>query len=127
MIHFVFHTSRVQGVAPSTRNWELRTWNLCWIRSIVITVVAAGLLIPVHLYAQTMTGGWLLEMYGMVQVEPGSNVVTLDVKKEQIRFAIHNVRSSDQNFAPGRFYSETTNRVPGVYMKGPDQWLETLS
>jgi hypothetical protein len=88
--------------------------------------MAVGLLIPVHLHAQSMTGGWVLQLYGMVQVEPGANVVTMDVKKEHIRFVIHNVRSSDRDFAPGRFYSETTNRVPGLYMKGPDQWLETL-
>ena len=84
------------------------------------------MLVPVHLRAQSVTGGWVLQLYGMVQVEPGANVVTLDVKKEHIRFVIHNVRSSDRDFSTGRFYSETTNRVPGLYMKGPEQWLETL-
>ncbi len=116
-----------QVLVSLTRNSELGTRNPCWIRSITITVIAAGLLVPVHLHAQSMTGGWALQLYGMVQVEPGANVVTLDVKREHIRFVVHNVRSSDQNFASGRFYSETTNRVPGMYMKGPDHWLETLS
>jgi hypothetical protein len=73
-----------------------------------------------------MTGGWLLQLFGMVQVEPGSNVVTMDVKKEQIRFVIHNVRCASQDFSIGRFYSETTNREPGLYMKGPEEWLDTL-
>jgi hypothetical protein len=93
---------------------------------LAVAVVVAGFLLPVSVDAQMLGGGWILELYGMVQVEPGSNVVTMDVKKEHIRFVVHNVRSSDQNFAPGRFYSETTNRVPGMHMRGPDEWLETL-
>jgi hypothetical protein len=93
---------------------------------LAVTVVTVGVLAPLPLHAQMLSGGWVLQLYGMVQVEPGSNVVTMDVKKEHIRFVVHNVRSSDQNFAPGRFYSETTNRVPGMYMRGPDEWLETL-
>lgn len=118
---------RAQVLVPSTHNSELTTQNSYWSRLLAVTVVTVGVLVPVHLRAQSMIGGWVLELYGMVQVEPGANVVTLDVKKEHIRFVIHNVRSSDRNFAPGRFYSETTNRVPGMYMKGPDQWLETLN
>lgn len=105
---------------------DLRPCASSWIRLLAVTVMTVGVLVPVHLHAQMMGGGWILQLYGMVQVEPGSNVVTLEVKKEHIRFVVHNVRSSDQNFAPGRFYSETTNRVPGMYMRGPDEWLETL-
>ena len=105
---------------------EPETRNPSWVRLFAVTCATVGLLVPAPSDAQLMTGGWVLHLFGMVQVEPGSNVVTMEVKKEQIRFVIHNVRCSDQNFSPGRFYSDTTNREPGLYMKGPDHWLETL-
>lgn len=95
-------------------------------RFFAVAVLVASIFLPVQAYAQTMTGGWVLHLFGMVQVEPGSNVVAMEVKKEQIRFAIHNVRCSDQNFSVGRFYSDTTNREPGLYMRGPEEWLDTL-
>ena len=126
MIHSAFSIPHVPVLVPSTQNSESGTRNLSWVCLRVATIVVSGLLVPVFLHAQTMSGGWVLQLYGMVQVEPGANVVTMDVKKEHIRFVIHNVRSADQNFTSGRFYSETTNRVPGIYMKGSDQWLETL-
>src|SRR5262245_62100664 len=119
MIHSVFRGKHISVFAPPTLNPAPRTPNAC--RGRLLAVVAtAGFLLPASVDAQMLGGGWILELYGMVQVEPGQNVVTLEVKKEHIRFVVHNVRSSDQNFAPGRFYSETTNRVPGMYMKGPD-------
>ena len=105
---------------------EPETRNPSWVRLFAVICATVGLLMPVTSDAQTMTGGWILHLFGMVQVEPGSNVVTMEVKKEQIRFVIHNVRCSDQNFSSGRFYSDTTNREPGLYMRGPDHWLETL-
>lgn len=105
---------------------EPETRNLSLVRFLAGAVITLCLLFPVQAQAQTMTGGWLLRLYGMVQVEPGSNVVTMDVKKEQIRFAIHNVQCASQDFSIGRFYSETTNREPGLYMKGPEEWLDTL-
>src|SRR5947207_15716872 len=36
-------------------------------------------------------GGWAIQLYGMVQVEPGANVLTLGVKNEEIRFVVHDV------------------------------------
>lgn len=117
---------RTPNSEPRTRNLDLRPWTPFWLRFLAVTCATVGLLVPAPSDAQTMTGGWILHLFGMVQVEPGSNVVTMEVKKEQIRFVIHNVRCSDQNFSPGRFYSDTTNREPGLYMKGPDHWLETL-
>ena len=96
------------------------------VRFLASAVVAVGMSLPMQAYTQTMTGGWVLQVFGMVQVEAGSNVVTMEVKKEQIRFVVHNVRCSDRDFSIGRFYSETTNREPGLYMKGPDEWLDTL-
>jgi hypothetical protein len=85
------------------------------------------MLIPPPVSAeQTLTSGWVIEISGMVQVEPGTNVLRLDVKGEEIRFVTHNVRCTDRNFSMARFLSDTTNRVPGLYVKGPDSWLEFL-
>ena len=36
------------------------------------------------------------QLYGVVQVEPGSDVVTLEVKDEKIRFAVQNVQCADR-------------------------------
>jgi len=108
------------------RNPQSAIRNPFRVRFLAAAVMVVGMLLPVQAYAQLLSGGWVLHLFGMVQVEPGSNVVTMEVKKEQIRFVIHNVRCSDQDFSPGRFYSEVTNREPGLYMKGPEEWLDTL-
>src|SRR2546422_2432265 len=71
-------------------------------------------------------GGWAIQLYGMVQVEPGTNVLTLGVKNEEIRFVVHDVRCSNREFSAGRFLSDTTHRTPGVYIKGPDTMLDIL-
>ena len=71
-------------------------------------------------------GGWAIQLYGMVQVEPGANVLTLGVKNEEIRFVVHDVRCSNREFSAGRFLSDTTHRTPGVYVKGPDTMLDIL-
>ena len=122
MIRATFHIPS----EPETRNPKPETRNPFRSRFFAAAVMVVGMLLPVQAYAQILNGGWVLHLFGMVQVEPGSNVVTMEVKKEQIRFVIHNVRCSDQDFSPGRFYSEVTNREPGLYMKGPEEWLDTL-
>ena len=71
-------------------------------------------------------GGWAIQLYGMVQVEPGANVLTLGVKNEEIRFVVHDVRCSNRELSAGRFLSDTTHRTPGVYVKGPDPMLDIL-
>jgi hypothetical protein len=77
-------------------------------------------------FAQTGVGGWMIELYGMVQVEPGSNVLTLAVKDEEIRFVVHDVRSSDRNFTTARFLSNIKHRNPALYIKGSEVILDTL-
>ncbi|NOT53380.1 MAG: hypothetical protein HOP18_02135 [Deltaproteobacteria bacterium] len=118
--------SKVQGPTSNVRNPQSAIRNSSRFRSFAAALIMTGCLLPVPASAQTMTGGWLLQLYGMVQVEPGSNVVTMDVKKEHIRFVIHNVQCASQDFSIGRFYVETTNREPGLHMKGPEEWLDTL-
>lgn len=78
-------------------------------------------------FAQSTTaGGWAIEVYGMVQVEPDPKVLTFGVKKETIRFAVHNVHSSNPRFPIHRFLSENKKRTPGVYIKGPEEMLDAL-
>ena len=86
----------------------------------------AILMCPSLACAQAITNGWVVFVYGVVQVEPGDDVSTLQVKDEQIRFAIRNVRCSDRNFSTGRFMTDVTSRKPGLFMKGPEPWLDML-
>jgi hypothetical protein len=67
-----------------------------------------------------------VSLYGTVQVEPGPDVTTLQVKDETIRFAIQNVQCSDRNFSTGRFMSDVTRKDPGLHVKGSEEWLEML-
>ena len=77
-------------------------------------------------FAQTGVGGWIIELYGMVQVEPGANVLTLAVKDEEIRFVVQDLRSSDRNFTVARFLSNIKHRDPALYIKGSEMILDTL-
>jgi len=81
---------------------------------------------PVSAAAQKTSGGWTISIYGVVQVEPGPDVVTLEVKDEKIRFAIQNVQCSDRGFSTGRFMLDITYKDPGLHMRGSDEWLELL-
>ena len=78
-------------------------------------------------FAQTFgAGGWPIQLHGRVQVEPGSNVITLGVKNEEIRFAVYDLYDSGQRLSVARFLSDTKYRTPGLYVRGPDTLLETL-
>lgn len=92
-------------------------------------VLLLGILtaLPAVASAQTAIGGWPIEMYGMVQVEPGPNVLTLAVKDEEIRFVVHDVRSADRNFTVTRLLSDVRYRTPSLYIKGSEPVLEVLS
>ena len=68
----------------------------------------------------------MVSLYGMVQVEPGNGVATLKVKDEQIRFVIQNIQCSDRNFSTGRFLTDVTRKEPGLFIKGPEEWLDLL-
>jgi hypothetical protein len=92
----------------------------------IIVALLHTLFTPTNVFAQMSGGGWIMSLYGTVQVEPGSDVATLQVKDEKIRFAIQNVQCSDRNFSAGRFMSDVTQRDPGLRMKGAEEWLEML-
>jgi len=68
----------------------------------------------------------MIELYGIVQVEPGTNVVTLEVKNEEIRFVVRDLRCPDQRFSTDKFLSDTKHRTPGVHVRGPEPLLDLL-
>lgn len=104
---------------PQCWTLDLRLWRLF--------LVTAGLFLPGSAFAQIIgSGGWTIQVFGVVQVEPGSNVLTLGVKKEEIRFAVQDLRCTDQRFSKDRFLSETKHRRPSVYIRGPEPILDTL-
>ncbi len=77
-------------------------------------------------FAQTGLGGWPIEIYGMVQVEPGPNVLTLAVRDEEIRFVVHDIRSAGRNFPITRFLADVKHRNPSLYIKGSEPVVELL-
>ena len=88
-------------------------------------VVVLGL-VP-SLAAQTTTRGTvLIEFTGTVQSWSGNDVLTLEVKKQHIFFALHDVHSSGQRFLRERFLSDLRIRTPSMYVRGPDYLLEEL-
>jgi hypothetical protein len=106
-----------QGARSTFISWVIPLLTICWMWGGMSQQIA---------YAQSALGGWTIQVVGNVQVEPGQDVVTLGVKKEEIRFGVHNVRSSDQDFSNGRFLIDVRQRTPGLIVKGPDHLLELL-
>jgi hypothetical protein len=92
-----------------------------------VLVIGLGAWLLLSTAAQASgAGGLVIQLYGMVQVEPGPNVLTLGVKDEEIRFVVHNVYSASRTFSTARFLSDTKHRTPGLYIKGPESMLDTL-
>lgn len=91
-------------------------------------ILLLGILVtlPMRAIAQTGIGGWPIEMSGMVQVEPGPNVLTFAVKDEEIRFLVHDILSTDRDFAPTRLLADVRYRSPSLYIKGAEPVLEVL-
>lgn len=57
---------RTPNSEPRTRNLDLRPWTPFWLRFLAVTCATVGLLVPAPSDAQTMTGGWILHLFGMV-------------------------------------------------------------
>jgi hypothetical protein len=85
-------------------------------------------LTPTAAFAQIggVGGGWILQIIGMVQVEPGSNVLTLGIKDDVIRFAVNGIDTRDQNFSVPQFLSEARHREPSLELRGPEPLLDML-
>lgn len=71
-------------------------------------------------------GTALIEFTVMVQNRAGNDVLTLEVKKQTILFALCDVQSSGHRFLRERFLSELRIRTPSIYIRGPDYLLEEL-
>lgn len=116
-----------QNLQSGTCNLPLcRLWTLDF-RLWTFFLMVAGAFLPVSALAQIVGGGgWIIEVFGVVQVEPGSNVLTLGVKNEEIRFAVHDLRCADRRFSMNRFLSDTKHHTPSVYIRGPAPMLDLL-
>jgi hypothetical protein len=70
--------------------------------------------------------GFAIQLIGMVQVEPGPNVITLGVKDTEIRFQAQDLQSTLQDFSIQRFLSDLRHRSPNLYIRGPEHLLDLL-
>ena len=72
-------------------------------------------------------GGLPMELYGMISLAPGSQVVTLAVGKgETVRFRVQDVESRYPDFSVINFLSEIRHRQPSLYIKGPAHYVDLL-
>lgn len=82
---------------------------------------------PFQATAQFSTSpGLVIQLIGIVQVEPGPNVITLDVQDTEIRFQARDLSSTLRDFTVQRFLSDIRYRSPAMYIKGPEHLLDLL-
>ena len=82
---------------------------------------------PLSAFAQFGSStGLTLQLIGIVQVEPGSNVITLGIKDTEIRFQIQDVVSTIRDFSSQQFLSDLHHRSPSLWVKGPEHLLDLL-
>jgi hypothetical protein len=98
-----------------------------WYRILAVFALT-WVLAPTAAFAQLggIAGGEILQIIGMVQVEPGSNVLTLKVKDDVIRFAVNGIDTRNQNFSVPQFLSEARHREPSLQLRGPEPFLDML-
>ena len=83
--------------------------------------------LPVPAFAQFgASTGLVVQLIGMVQVEPGPNVLTLEVKDTEIRFQLQDLESTFRDFSVPRFLSDLRHRSPNLYIRGPEHLLDLL-
>jgi hypothetical protein len=88
-------------------------------------LAAAWIFPPAIVFAQG-GGGLTIQVFGVVQVEPGPNVLTLAVRNEEVRFAVRNMRCTGQQCSKDRFVSDIKHRTPSLYIRGPEPMLDLL-
>lgn len=72
------------------------------------------------------TNGWAIQLTGMVQVEPSSNVIELEVKETKIRFAVHDLYSADRNFSSQQFLSELRRTSSSMRIRSTEDLQDLL-
>lgn len=70
--------------------------------------------------------GITIQLIGIVQVEPGPNVITLGVKDIEIRFQAQEVLSAVRDFTIQRLLSDIRRYSPSMTIRGPELLLELL-
>ncbi len=117
------------GIRQETATIGLSHFQLlACLRRIFMLFTLLWMLTPTTVFAQLggIGGGWVLHIIGMVQVEPGSNVMTLKIKDDVIRFAVNDIDTRDQNFSTPQFLSEARRREPSLELRGPEELLDML-
>ncbi|MCS6925005.1 MAG: hypothetical protein NZ578_03785 [Candidatus Binatia bacterium] len=113
--------ARITPMPQQSACQPFRRWG-----KVLILLLGICVLLPAAVRAQTGIGGWPIEMSGMVQVEPGPNVLTFAVKDEEIRFVVHDILSTDRDFTMTRLLAEVRYRSPSLFIKGAEPVLEVL-
>ncbi len=72
------------------------------------------------------TNGWAIQLTGMIQVEPSSNVIELEIKGTKIRFAVHDMYSSDRTFSAQQFLSELRRTSSSMRVRSPEDLQDLL-
>lgn len=120
--HFPLSTFRFP---PFTFYFLLSTFHFP-LRSLCLSIVLLALF-PFPATAQFSTSpGLVIQLIGIVQVEPGPNVITLDVQDTEIRFQARDLSSTLRDFTVQRFLSDIRYRSPSLYIKGPEHLLDLL-
>lgn len=117
------------GILQDTATTRLSSSQpLACLHRVLALLALTWTLAPTAAFAQLggVAGGWILQIIGMVQVEPGSNVLTLKIKDDVIRFAVNDVNTRDQNFSTPQFLSEARRREPSLELRGQESLLEML-
>lgn len=70
--------------------------------------------------------GSTIQLIGMVQVEPGATVITLNVKDTEIRFQAQDIISMDRDFSVSQFLAELHHHSPSMTIRGPEHLLDLL-
>ncbi|MGH9426328.1 MAG: hypothetical protein ACRD2L_08500 [Terriglobia bacterium] len=109
-----------------THKQHVGFWKFGQFSTILLVLLLYGVFPTPSALAQSSMGGWILQVSGVVEVEPGPDIVTFTVKKERIRFAVHNIHCSDQRVPVHRFRSDNQDREGGVLIRGDDEFLDLL-
>jgi hypothetical protein len=70
--------------------------------------------------------GLTIQLTGIVQVEPGDNVLTLNVKDTEIRFQAQAISSAVRDLTLQQFLSDLRHRSLNLEIKGPELLLDLL-
>ncbi|MBI3249323.1 MAG: hypothetical protein HYZ50_22715 [Deltaproteobacteria bacterium] len=123
-------TSRVdsrRAFFPKVATPLLGSASATLLRASLLALFLLITIFPLLALAQfSATNGWVIQLTGMVQVEPSSNVVELEVKETKIRFAVHDLYSTDRNFSAQQFFSELRRTASRMRVRSTEDLQDLL-